>query len=69
MNPTVRGILEKAVKSLQVPEPTKSIQAGSFNITRKGEGDVQEMSVGQGKVLKAEKLDGNISADAFDKLW
>lgn len=69
MNPIVQGKVTDAIRSLQEPEPTKVLQAGNFNITRKGEGDVQEVVVGTGKAVKADKIDGNISADEFDRLW
>ena len=69
MNPTVQNAVKSAVDSLQAPAPLSVTKAGAFQIERTGTGDVQEMVVGKARKLDPTKLDGNISGDAFDKLW
>ena len=70
MNPSILAAVASAQKSLGEPEAQPSIRAiGAFQIVQKGSGDVLEMEVGPRREIKRDKLDGNISADSFDRLW
>ena len=68
---SLAGQLAMAKKSLQEPEAAPHITpAGAFQLERKGSGDVQEVVVGlKREIPKASQMDGNISADDFDRIW
>lgn len=69
MNPTVRSKITAAVDSLKVPEPLSVCKVGEMQIDRKGTGDVQAMELGKSRPADPKKIDGNIDADAFERLW
>ena len=69
MNSAIQAAINSAMNSLQDPEPVTVTKAGAMQIERTGKGDVQELMVGKQRKLDATKLDGNITLDAFDKLW
>jgi hypothetical protein len=69
MNPIVRGKVDSAVQSLQEAAPLNVTKAGSMQIAREGIGDVQTMSLDKAKPAGPKKIDGNIDADSFNRLW
>ena len=69
MNPTIQSAVAAAVSSLQEPEPVNVTKAGSVQFERTGSGAVQQLEIQKPRALPKDKIDGNISADAFEALW
>lgn len=69
MNSTVKSAVDAAVKSLDVPDLPNVTPAGQMQIERQGLGDVQDQSISKKREVKSDHIDGNISGDAFDRVW
>jgi len=69
VNPTIQAAINSAVNSLQEPEPVNVTKAGHVQFERTGSGDVQSLEIQKPRTLPKDKIDGNITGDAFDRLW
>lgn len=69
MHPAVATAISTAKGSLEEHAAPEVTPAGAFQIERQGSGDVQALEVVKKREVKVESLDGNITSDAFDRIW
>lgn len=71
MNPSFQAAVAGAIRAIQVVEEPELFvtKVGPLQLERLGAGDVQELSIGKERKADPLKLDGNISANDFERAW